>query len=162
MAPRGRKPNVLTQRSGSSHNPQPDVSVLAPGALTDHLDPPDILSEFAAPYWTLMSDAMIDARVLRPEHVPMMIETAEAFALASATREKLWDAIQEDEEPHVVGKLRTNYVSIAGLARGYAADLGISPTAQVRLGLLKAQGSSILDALDKRKGTTNDDTTGSA
>lgn len=150
MAPRGRKPNVLTQKSGSSHNPQPDVSVLAPGALTDHIAPPDILSKEAAPYWEIMSDALIDARVLRPEHVPMMIETAEAFAMAHYLRKDMWTAIREGYEPKIIGKMRTNYVSVAGLARGYAADLGISPTAQVRLGLLKAQGSSILDALDQR------------
>jgi hypothetical protein len=156
MSPRGRKPNVLTQRSGSSHNPQPDVSVLAVGALQEHIDPPDILTEEAHPYWVIMSDALVDARVLREEHIPMLIEACEAFALAAATREQLWDAIKSGEEPKYVGKLRTNYVSISGLAKGYAAEIGISPVAQVRLGLLKAQGSSILDALDKRPSTNKE------
>lgn len=150
MAARGRKPDLTSRALDSSHSPTQDVSVLSFGAL-DHVDYPEEISEPAKGFWDIIAGAMLDAKILRAEHLPLVLETAEAFALASAFRKQLWESMNNREDPHVMGKHRTNWVSATTLAKSYAGELGISPVAQVRLGLLKAKGASLLEALDERK-----------
>lgn len=80
----------------------------------------------------------------------MLIEACEAWALARRFRSDLWEELRGLNDPDVVKKLRASWRAALDAAKSLSAELGISPVAQVRLGLLKAQGASLMDALNVR------------
>lgn len=149
MSVPGRKPDLVADRLPSSHSPRPDATVLAPGAVVE-LNPPEDMSDEAVEVWDIVVPALIRNQVLREEHVVMLIEACEAWALARRFRADLWQELHGLNDPDTVKKIRASWRAALDAAKSLSSELGISPVAQVRLGLLKAQGATLLDALAAR------------
>ena len=143
MAIPGSKPDLVSQRTGASHVPAVDPGDAA-GTIVD-MPPPPELTDAAKQIWDITIPSLIQAKVLRPEDVPLLIEFAEAMASARAFRHEL----KVEEDTYGLGsieakRLRTGYIQMLKVATSLASEFGISPVARVRLGLMRAGGASLL------------------
>lgn len=166
----GRRPDLVTQRLDAGHRPVPDPQN-AGGTLVA-LDPPEDLTPAALQVWNVVIPSLLEARVLRPEDIILIVEFCEVIAMARKHRADMdtWikhleqayeDGATDFEEPknflarlemmsQRVKKDRTGYHQAMRLGVSLASEFGISPVARVRLGLAKVQGASLLAVLDRR------------
>jgi P27 family predicted phage terminase small subunit len=166
----GRRPDVTTSALQASHRHLPDPAS-AQGNLA-RLDAPEDLSDTARDVWETVVPDLVGMKVLRPQDVIILTEFCEQVALARSARSRmvvfqteLEKAMEEGPQPgeepkdylarvdaysQAVKRDRAGYVALMRLAYSAAGDLGIGPTARVRLGLGKLQGQSLLAALDAR------------
>lgn len=164
----GRRPNTI-EPTLKGHHPQPDPSA-AGGTIVELPEPVDELSEEGLRIWRLITPELVKGRVLRMDDIPLLVEACEAWALTRKFRQQLWEAVNgldrlmEMEAPHdpdqreehyalvelasgQVKRARSAWTSAYKAAMSAAGDLGLGPTARVRLGLAQVQGQSLLESL---------------
>lgn len=132
----GRPPDLVSQRTGASHTPERD-SRDAVGTLT-HMEPPEGMSVEAAEAWHIMVPPMLDAKILRPEDAPLLVEACEAWAMVWYFRRALWGEIHGTADGQEIKRLRSGWDASLRQARGLLAELGIGPVSRIRTGLMKA------------------------
>lgn len=163
----GRKPSLLTSELGASHRNLPDVT--AAGGTLVSLETPAGMSPIAVQVFELTAPSLLKHQVIREEDVFLLVEFCEQMSLAIEARKRMerWVAINDeaqengrlDEESQrdyierlyqcsqMVKHERAAYTQLMKLALTVAGQFGLSPVDRVRLGLYKAHGQSLLEAL---------------
>lgn len=171
----GRRPDLLSARLDAHHGSQPDPG--SAGGTLVALEPPIDLTPGALAIWTVVLPPLLEARVLRPDDIVLLIEFCETIAMARGHRLSItyWQKVIDDAEEHGatgmeepkdflarlemmsmrVKRERAGYHAAMRLGVSLASEFGISPVARVRLGLAKVQGASLLDSLDRRVPSAN-------
>ena len=168
----GRRPDLLTPRLAAGHRDLPEPEA-AGGYLVD-IEAPAELSEGGLAIWETVVPDLLNAKILQPADLPLLVEFCESMGMTRTYRQRVYDsqaafelAITEGpadgEDPKdyadrldvldlMVKRARASYVQTLKLALSLASEFGISPTSRVRLGLAKVQGASLLDAIKRRRG----------
>lgn len=131
----GRPPDLTAQRTGDN----PVDSRDAAGTVT-HMTPPEGLSVEAEEAWHIIVPPLLQAKILRPEDAPLLIEACEAWAMVWYFRRAMWGEIQGTADASEIKRLRSGWDASLRQARGMLAELGIGPVARIRTGLMKAGG----------------------
>lgn len=162
----GRRPNTI---SPAVKDRDRIVDPSQAGGYIVAFEPPDELSKGGRDIWETITPELVKGRVLRMDDIPILIEACEAWALTRTFRRQLWKAVQMYEEvaenepkdpaefeawsakldaaSAVVKRTRSAWVAAYRVASSAAGDLGLGPTARVRLGLAQVQGQSLLESL---------------
>lgn len=125
------------------------------------MDAPDDLSEEARGLWEIAIADLIGLKMFRLSDAPMLAEFCAALAMARQFRREI-DALAPSMTQALANKdfetvemisgsikrARSGYVSMFKLAQSVGADFGMSPVARLRLGLMAAQGNSLLAMKD--------------
>lgn len=166
----GRQPDLVAARSGLRNDNRPVVDPRMAGGTLVELQAPAELSPYGREVFDMMTPALLSARVLREDDVPILIECVEAWAMARWYRKRTWALMEELEKSdlqrsllsgdelrdHLVevemldGSLkraRAGWNQSATLAARLSSDMGLGPVARVKLGLAKVQGQSLIEAL---------------
>lgn len=144
-------------------------SRMAGGEIVE-LDPPAGLSPGAVAVFEQMTPALLRAKVLREDDIPMLEQCCEAWAMARYYRTRTWtlidrleraqdelDGLDGDEFREKLSELevldgsmkraRAGWNQSSTLAARLSSELGLGPVARVKLGLARVQGQSLLEAL---------------
>lgn len=163
----GRRPNTMTPVL-KGHHPPRDAS--AAGGYIVQMDPPEELSAEGLAVWETITPELVKGKVLRMDDLPLLVEACEAWALVRKFRQQLWSAVEEmdramaaetpadpdEAKKHIarieilsgqVKRARSAWTAAYRVAMSAAGDLGLGPTARVRLGLAQVQGMSLLESI---------------
>lgn len=132
--------------------------------------PPDDLSDDAKALWEAILPDLIKLKVFSVSDAPMLAELCSSLAYARGFRVemdaltaelgKLGEAglgtIEEIERYDMLSltlkRARSGYTQMMRVAMNLASDFAISPVSRLRLGLMKAKGSSLLGILGQKAG----------
>lgn len=136
--------------------------------------PPDDLSDDAKALWEAILPDLIKLKVFSLSDAPMLTELCSSLAYARAFRAEM-DALtlelgklmeaglgssEEIERYDVLSltlkRARSGYTQMMRVAMNLASDFAISPVSRLRLGLMKAKGSSLLGILGQKAGVDGD------
>jgi hypothetical protein len=167
----GAKPKIIADRLPNERTIQRDPRQ-AGGSLTA-LETPASLSPRGALMWEVIAPPLLEAKVLREDDVPMLIECAETFAASVYFRDRMWALVEKQErldnegldglEPdeltaklreidmidQQVKRARAAWLQALTAAQRLSDGLGLGPVARVRLGLAKVQGLSLVEELQR-------------
>jgi phage terminase small subunit len=156
----GRKPvpTGKTARSAAKAGPTGDVA---------WMEPPADLSPDGAELWNVILPDLIAAKVFRASDAVLLSELVESLAMARGFRHeinalspKMREALTaEDYETadaisQTLKRARSGYRQTMQTALAIAGEFGISPVSRLRLGIMKAQGSTLLGILNEKKAPT--------
>lgn len=130
--------------------------------------PPDDLSDDAKALWEAILPDLIKLKVFSLSDAPMLAELCASLAYARAFRAemdaltvelgKLADDLSTTDRIELYDALsltlkraRSGYTQMMRVAMNLASDFAISPVSRLRLGLMKAKGSSLLGILGQRE-----------
>lgn len=136
------------------------------------VEPLEELTPEGADAWAILLPDLINSGVFRKSDALMLVELCEMLGAAKAYRAEirrlqpqLKRMDQESCDPsrpaeersaaadaaeYLSGRIkraRTAYLQTVKQAQSLAAEFGVSPVARIRLGLMRLQGSSLLQAL---------------
>lgn len=109
---------------------------------------PDDLTPEAKKVWDLAISDLIALRVFRPSDALMLQEFCELLATAQKFRRAL--ANEPDMGGQEAKRLRAGWLQSFKAAASISAEFGMSPVARIRLGLMKAQGGTLLGRLSQQ------------
>jgi P27 family predicted phage terminase small subunit len=127
-----------------ANTPQP------PSGTVVAMKAPADLSDDAKKVWDLAVSDLIALRVFRPSDALMLQEFCELLAQAQKFRRSLQD--EPDMGSQEAKRLRTGWLQSFKAAASISAEFGMSPVARIRLGLMKAQGGTLLGKLNAQSG----------
>lgn len=137
MGVAGRKPSIGKAATES----KAIARTGEPGAV----QPPEILTPEGQAVWDTLLPDLISMGAFRESDVLLLTELCETLAEAQAFRRQLRD--EPDKSSPEAKRLRAGYLQSMKLVMSIAGEFGISPVARLRLGLMRIQGSSLLEAL---------------
>lgn len=166
-------------RGGAKPKAGNAVTVYTPPGVEGALaQMPSELSREASEVWQILVPDLVEQQLFRPSDVLMVMELSELLAEARRFRRRLqqlqerieklelmdtaerlseygelsaaFDA--EDKLDGMLKRARTGWLQCLQRAQSLAGEFGISPVARIRLGLLRVQGASLLEALQAMEG----------
>lgn len=147
MAVGGAKPDLVSRALGSSHRSggAPDPADAA-GTVVRWEKPVDILSREGAAVWDTLVPPLLEARVLRPEDIILVVECCETWGLAHRFRTELQNEMNGLNDPDTVKKIRASWIQTLTQARSLMSELGLGPVSRARLGFGRT-GGGLLDKI---------------
>lgn len=155
--PAGRKPvpHGRVSTKAAKAGPTGDVA---------WMEPPADLSAGGADLWNVILPDLIAAKVFRLSDAVLLSELCESLAMAREFRAeinrlvpKAKDALEaEDFEVYetfsqMLKRARAGYRQTMQTALAIAGEFGISPVSRLRLGIMQAQGSTLLGILGDQR-----------
>lgn len=156
---KGRPSDPTAAKRGTSHRPEggkkpPAELPVAEVPLPEALQPPATLPDGASDMWRVAIEELVALRTLHESDlvlVEMMIVAAYRHRQAQAIIDKSGLGVRGLRGPMVNPFLKIEKDEAASYIR-LAEELGLTPVARLRLGLIKLAGASLLAGIDEELG----------